>query len=270
MTAEPGVRSRAGGRPRSIDIMGLELHGLSEAEVIGHALAGVSERRGGWICPVNLDVLRKTVGDPGIQALVRRADLVVGDGMPLLWASRVQGTPLEHRVAGSSLIRTLSAAAGRDGASVFLLGGDPGVADAAAVQLRRDTPRLRIAGTHCPPLGFERSSEAMQAIERALVDAHPDIVFVGLGFPKQERLILRLRRLLPAAWWVSCGISMSYVTGDVVRPPVWVQRAGLEWVCRLAQEPRRLARRYVLEGFPFLARLLAASARRRVAWSLAR
>jgi N-acetylglucosaminyldiphosphoundecaprenol N-acetyl-beta-D-mannosaminyltransferase len=260
MTAAAAVSDR----PRRIDIMGLELHGLSEDRVIAQALDGVGSGRGGWICPVNLDVLRQIVADPELGALVRGADLVVSDGMPLLWASRVQGTPLEHRVAGSSLIHTLTAAAAGAGASVFLLGGAPGVAEASADRLRESAPGLRIAGTHCPPMGFERSPDALRAIERALLAAQPDIVFVGLGFPKQERLILSVRHLLPAAWWVSCGISMSYVTGDVVRAPVWAQRLGLEWLHRLAQEPRRLARRYLVEGFPFLARLLSVSLRRRL------
>ena len=94
--------------------------------------------------------------------------------------------------------------------------------------------------------------------------ARPDIVFVGLGFPKQEHLILRLRPRFPSIWFVSCGISLSYVSGDVTRAPSWAQHAGLEWLFRLAQEPRRLARRYLVDGLPFCARLLASSAWKRL------
>jgi N-acetylglucosaminyldiphosphoundecaprenol N-acetyl-beta-D-mannosaminyltransferase len=243
--------------------MGLEIDRVSEREVIDIALGGVSAGRGGWICPANLEVLRQVVHDPGARRLVDEADLVVADGMPLVWAARLQRAPVPERVAGSSLAATLPDAAARDGASVFLLGGDPGVADAAARRLVRESPGLRIAGTHCPPRGFEDASDAMSTLERALLDAQPDIVFVGLGFPKQERLILRLRPLLPTAWFVSCGIGLSFVSGSVARAPGWAQRLGLEWLHRLAQEPRRLARRYLRDGVPFVIRVLAGALRRR-------
>jgi N-acetylglucosaminyldiphosphoundecaprenol N-acetyl-beta-D-mannosaminyltransferase len=244
-------------------MMGLPLTPLSEAEVIDTALGGLRAGRGGWICPVNLDVLRRVVHDPAERALVERAELVTADGMPLIWASRLQRTPLPGRVSGSSLVRTLPAAARETGASVFLLGGDPRVADAAAAELRRTYPGLRISGSHCPPRGFEDAPAELVAIDAALLRSRPDIVFVGLGFPKQERLILRLRPAFPETWFVSCGISFSYLSGDVRRAPAWARRAGLEWLYRLAQEPRRLARRYLVEGIPFLAVLMASAVRHR-------
>jgi N-acetylglucosaminyldiphosphoundecaprenol N-acetyl-beta-D-mannosaminyltransferase len=247
-----------------IDVMGVAIASLREAEVAALALDGVRERRGGWICPVNLDVLRKVVREPAHRSLVARADVLTADGMPLIWASRVQRTPLPERVSGSSLIRSLPAAGVAAGASVFLLGGDRGVAEAAADELRRSAPGVVIAGTHCPPVGFEDSPQQLATIDAVLERAKPDIVFVGLGFPKQERLILRLRERFPSTWFVSCGISLSYLSGDVARAPRWAQRAGLEWLHRLAQEPRRLARRYLIEGLPFFAVLLASAVRARL------
>jgi N-acetylglucosaminyldiphosphoundecaprenol N-acetyl-beta-D-mannosaminyltransferase len=241
-------------------MMGLQIAGLREQEVITHVLRGVRERRGGWICPVNLDVLRKVVHDPAQRALVEQADLRTADGMPLLWASRIARTPLPERVAGSALIRSLPGAAAAANASVFLLGGDPGVAEAAAHELRASTPGVRIAGTYCPPFGFEDVPAELAAIDAAVRAAEPDVVFVGLGFPKQERLILRLRAQFPSVWFISCGISLSFLSGDVRRAPGWAQRLGLEWLHRLAQEPRRLARRYLIEGLPFCARLMASAA----------
>jgi N-acetylglucosaminyldiphosphoundecaprenol N-acetyl-beta-D-mannosaminyltransferase len=241
-------------------MMGLTIAPLREREVVDLALASVRAGRGGWICPVNLDVLRNVARDPAKRRMVERADVRTADGMPLIWASRLQGTPLPERVSGSSLVRTLPAATRDTGASVFLLGGDSGVADAAAEELRRSSPGVRIVGTHCPPHGFEDSPEQLAAIETALSAADPDVVFVALGFPKQERLILRLRQRFPHLWLVSCGISLSYLSGDVARAPVWAQRLGLEWLHRLVQEPRRLARRYLVEGLPFCVRLLASAA----------
>jgi N-acetylglucosaminyldiphosphoundecaprenol N-acetyl-beta-D-mannosaminyltransferase len=250
--------------PRArLDMMGVPIDRVSESETVEHALDGVRSGRGGWICPANLDVLRQVAHSAELKSLVEEADLVVADGMPLLWASRLQGAPLPERVAGSSLITTLSHAAARRGASVFLLGGDPGVAERAAVRLRTDIPKLTISGTHCPPRGFEGDPVETAAIETALVAARPDVVFVALGFPKQERLIQQLRVRFPTIWFVSVGASFAFVAGEVRRAPHWMQRTGLEWTHRLAQEPRRLARRYLVEGIPFLLRVLAVSARRR-------
>jgi N-acetylglucosaminyldiphosphoundecaprenol N-acetyl-beta-D-mannosaminyltransferase len=260
-----GIRAQSKrSAPRRVEIASLALDALTEDETIAAALAGLRSGEGGWICPANLDVLRQVVNDPKTHALVDRADLVVADGMPLIWASKVQGTPIPERVAGSSLITTLPAAAAAEGRSVYLLGGDPGVAAEASERLRASSPDLRIAGTCCPPVGFETTPAGLRAVEDAVVAAQPDIVFVALGFPKQERLIEHLRAQLPQTWWVSCGISLSFVSGAVSRAPAWMQRSGLEWAHRLIQEPRRLARRYLVEGIPFLIRVLAVSLRRRV------
>jgi N-acetylglucosaminyldiphosphoundecaprenol N-acetyl-beta-D-mannosaminyltransferase len=246
-------------------MMGLPIDRVSESETVQRAMVGVRHGEGGWICPTNLEVLRQVVVSPELRALVEDADLVVADGMPLLWASRVQGAALPERVAGSSLIRTLSDAAARNGASVFLLGGAPGVAERAAERLGADIAGLAVSGTHCPPVGFEREPALMAGIESALRAARPDIVYVALGFPKQELLIRRLRAEFPSVWFVSVGASFSFVAGELARAQWWMQRVGLEWVHRLAQEPRRLARRYLVDGIPFLVRMLASAARRRAA-----
>jgi N-acetylglucosaminyldiphosphoundecaprenol N-acetyl-beta-D-mannosaminyltransferase len=246
-----------------IDVMGLGLNPISERGAIATALSGLAAGHGGWICPANLDVLRQVTAAPELRSMLDGADLIVADGMPLLWASRLQGEPLPERVAGSSLITTLPTAAAAEGRRVFLLGGNPGAADAAAEVLRAATPGLQICGTLCPPHGFEQDATQLARIEASLRADGPDIVFVALGFPKQERLIVRLRRVLPAAWFVSVGISFSFVSGEVARAPAWMQRAGLEWVHRLGHEPRRLAHRYLVAGIPFLVRVLVRSARRR-------
>ena len=236
--------------------MGLDFAALSERETIDYILGGVAEGRGGWISTVNLDILRQWHQTPEVRDLVSQADIVVADGMPLLWAGGIQGSPLPERVAGSTLVLTLSGAAATAGASVFLLGGNPGTADAAGEVLAGNYPGIRVAGTLCPPFGFEDDPEWMDRIARSLRDAAPDIVFVGMGCPKQERLIVALRDHLPHSWFIPCGISFSFLAGEVQRAPVVVQRLGLEWLHRLVQEPRRLVRRYLVHGIPFMFELL--------------
>ncbi len=239
--------------------MGLDVAAVSERETITYVLEGIADGRGGWICPANLDVLRQWHGSAEVQDLLAEADLVVPDGMPLIWAGGLQGARLPERVAGSTLVFSLSSAAAEVGASIFLLGGNPGTAEAAARQLTEVNPGVAIAGTLCPPFGFEKDAEWLDRIEHELLVAAPDIVFVGLGFPKQERLIRELRRRLPTAWFLSCGISFSFVAGEIQRAPVLVQRLGLEWLHRMVQEPRRLVRRYLLEGIPFMTRLMCSA-----------
>jgi N-acetylglucosaminyldiphosphoundecaprenol N-acetyl-beta-D-mannosaminyltransferase len=240
----------------TIRLHGVRLHAITEKRCVDHILEELAAGRGGVVVTPNLDHLRRCTRDMSFGAIVAEADLVVADGMPLIWASRLQGTPLPQRVAGSDLISTLSAAAAERGRSIFLLGGAPGTADAAADVLRKNNPSLKLTGTYCPPVGFEHDDAEMKKIVSALAAAAPDIIFVALGSPKQEHLIQRIRQVLPGAWWLGVGISFSFLCGDVRRAPRWIQRLGLEWIHRLGQDPKRLFHRYVVVGIPFGASLL--------------
>ena len=249
----------------TIALHGVRLNRMTEAQCVQHVLAEGEARRGGWVVTVNLDILRRMTLDDAYAELCQQATLHVADGMPLVWAARMQGTPLPGRVAGSSLIWSLSQAAGLCGRSVFLLGGSAGTADDAAAILKRRNAGLHIAGTYCPEFGFEQEPGSIERIRTMLVEANPDIVFVALGSPKQEHLIDQLRGDLPRTWWLGVGISFSFVSGHVKRAPKWMQHCGLEWVHRLMQEPRRLARRYLLDDLPFVFRLFGVAWGRR--WS---
>jgi len=251
-----------GAQPPAIELEGLKLHVVREAQCVERIVEVSAQGRGGWIVTPNLDHLRMLARDDALRALYARADLSVADGMPLVWACRLQRTPVPGRVAGSDLIWSLSAAASERGLSVFLLGGDPGTADEAAARLRTLWPTLRVAGTACPPLGFEHRDEAVDELGRRLVAARPDLVYVALGTPKQELLIDRLRTTLPAAWWMGVGAGFTFVAGRVPRAPGWIRKLGLEWLHRLLHEPRRLARRYLVDDLPFGAALMARCALR--------
>jgi len=167
-------------------------------------------------------------------------------------------------VAGSSLVVSLSGELACRGRSIYLLGGNEGTAASAGRWLQEVHGELAVAGSCCPPFGFDRSPDQRAQVIEEAVAADPAMVFVGLGFPKQERLIAELRQRLPATWFLSCGGTFSMLAGEAPRAHPLVQRLGLEWVHRLALEPRRLARRYLLEGIPFAARLGAASLRQRL------
>jgi N-acetylglucosaminyldiphosphoundecaprenol N-acetyl-beta-D-mannosaminyltransferase len=203
-----------------------------------------------------------------VRPAYRKADLVLADGTPLVWASRIQGTPLPERVAGSDLIWTISRRAAELSRSVFLLGGAPGVAPVAAERLVERFPKLRLVGYHCPPFGFLEARSHMRMLSEEVHRASPDVVFVGLPSPTAEQVIQRLQPLLPNAWFLGLGVSLSFVSGDVRRAPVWTQHLGLEWLWRLGQEPQRLARRYLVDGLPFAVSLLGGAMTNR--WRLIR
>lgn len=237
-------------------VMGARFSLLDEQSIV-HAIVtlGVSGR-GCWVITANLDHLRQFHHDPGARALIESADIVAADGAPIVWASRIANDPVPERVAGSDMIWSLCELATARGASIFLLGGEPGVAEESKAVLQQRFPDLRIAGFMCPDFGFEHSRAKLAAIDEVVLNSHPDIVLVALGFPKQDRLIARLSKLHPSAAYVGVGIGLSFVAGRVGRAPQWMRRCGLEWVHRLYQEPARLGRRYLVHGLPFAVRLL--------------
>jgi N-acetylglucosaminyldiphosphoundecaprenol N-acetyl-beta-D-mannosaminyltransferase len=262
LTPADSTHDALGLPPRQMRLMGTPMAVVTEATAVQTILDAAAERRGHWTITANVDHLRRYHRDAGAKSLIDEADMVVADGMPLIWASRIAGAPLPERVSGSSMVWSICEQANTRGQSLFLLGGDPGVADRAAAIFRERFPDLQIVGTHCPPFGFEDDQQAVERIQRQVVEAAPQIVFVALGFPKQDLLIRELRSSLPHASFLGVGIALSYATGDVSRAPGWICRLGLEWAYRLSQEPtRRLARRYIVHGFPFAVRLIASAAR---------
>ena len=242
------------GRLPVVRVGGIRIHAITEGQCVDHILDQLDAKRGGWVVTVNIDHLSRFSRDPAYAALCAQASLAVADGMPLVWASHLQGTPVPERIAGVALLESLSAAAARHGRTVFLLGGSPGTAQAAAAVLRGRHPGLRVAGTLCPDL--EGDPRAMTRVTEQVTAVGPDVVYVGLGKPKQDRVIAILRKKLPHAWFVGVGIGFSFISGAVPRAPVAMQRLGLEWLHRLAQEPRRLAARYLVHGLPTAGRLL--------------
>lgn len=247
-----------------VDLDGTGFDRITEGEVVAVVREALAERRGGRIITPNIDILRQAQATG--RAYLDDADLIVADGMPLVWASKLSGTPLPERVAGSSLIRSLSEGLGHDRRSIFVIGGNPATpttangAARAAARLAADYPGLRIAGTLSPEHNFERDRAVYAEFRAAVRAAQPDLVFVGLGFPKQENVITRLRAEMPRTWFIGCGAAVNFVAGDLDRAPRWMQRTGLEWAHRLGSEPRRLAARYLKHDAPYALRLLAGSA----------
>jgi N-acetylglucosaminyldiphosphoundecaprenol N-acetyl-beta-D-mannosaminyltransferase len=153
----------------------------------------------------------------------------------------------------------LAEEASRRGYSLFLLGGAPGTADQTATTLLEHAPGVTITGAYAPPIGCERDPTEMRRIVSILSEAAPDIVLCAFGCPKQERLMVELRTWLPRSWFIGVGGSFTIASGQTPAAPSWMRRSGLEWVHRLRLEPKRLARRYLVDDLPFAIRLLGTS-----------
>ena len=247
MTSATRHRGRPPELGRQVRVGSVTLDALSRDEVVDAVVEGLAGGRGGLIITPNVSIARE-LRRPGNAVISRSAALSVCDGMPLLWASHLAGTPLPGRVTGSSLIRSLSRAAASAGRSVYVLGGPPGAAQEAARRLGEEVDGLVVSGWTCPPMGFERDAATLASLVEEVVGTRPDIVFVGLGFPKQEHLALALAGALPRTWFVGCGAAVEFVAGRRRRAPRWMQDRGLEWLHRLSQEPRRLAPRYARDA----------------------
>jgi N-acetylglucosaminyldiphosphoundecaprenol N-acetyl-beta-D-mannosaminyltransferase len=261
MLATAGTEMAEG--PAVATLGGLEFMAMTEAQVIGRILRQVSLGEGGWLVNPNVDVLRVVSERPELRALLADADLVIADGMPLIWASRLQRTPLPERVPGSTLITSLTRDAGKAGVRVLLLGGRPGAGERAGRILRFGESQLEIS-SYCPPVGFEHDEAELAKLWDSFERFGPAICFCAFGFPKQELLIYDLHRRFPECWFIASGASIDFLAGDQRRAPQWMQRFGLEWAFRLVNEPRRLAGRYLWHDPPFALRLLITSLWRRV------
>ena len=212
----------------------------------------IRQRRPGFLVTPNVDHVCLFHRRADIRAAYREAFLALPDGIPLLWAARLLGRPLEEKLSGSDLVPSLSEWAAKEGYSVFCFGAAEGVAEKAARKLQEQYPGLKVAGVYSPPVGFEHDPVENRRAIAAIRNAKPDICFVALGCPKQELWLLEHYKDIGVPVSLGIGAGLDFVAGKVRRAPRCVQRIGLEWLWRLLQEPRRLWRRYLVEDALFL------------------
>lgn len=189
--------------------------------------------------------------------------LSLADGMSIVWAAKLLGTPLPEKVSGSDLFPAVCKRIAGTDLRVFLLGGRPGAADGAASALQARYPGLNVAGTSCPPLGFENDPAESEDVIRTIRAAAPDILFVALGAPKQEYWMQQNCERAGVPVSVGVGGTFEFVAGMVRRAPKWVRNSGLEWLFRTMMEPRRLWKRYAVTNPRFVQLVLEQRARER-------
>jgi N-acetylglucosaminyldiphosphoundecaprenol N-acetyl-beta-D-mannosaminyltransferase len=234
--------------------MSLDIDPLDGEQILDAIFDALDRGEGGWLVTPNLDILRQAFVDHESGQLFGRATLLVADGAPLEWAARLSGREIPGRFPGASLFWSIAEEAAARGRTMLLLGGRPQAGQLAARRLRDQYPGL-VVHHHCPPMGFERDAAEMETIRSTIRSLEPDLVICGLGAPKQERLMAQLHPEFPSTWFFGFGATIDFAAGLVPRAPEWMQRSGVEWLFRLATEPRRLGRRYLVQGIPFTLRL---------------
>lgn len=226
-----------------IAILGVPFDNVTTTETIQSIERMVASGEPHYLVTANVDFLVQAQEDVELRRILFDAHLVLCDGTPLLWASRLLGNPLPERVAGADLVPLLLRMAAKKGYRVFFLGATPESAGQAVKNLKKLHPALVVADFYSPP--FNKLLEMdHEEIKRRILAAKPDLLFVSMGCPKQEKWIAMHYRSLGVPVSAGVGATIDFLAGTVKRAPVWMQRIGTEWVYRLAQEPRRLFKRY--------------------------
>jgi N-acetylglucosaminyldiphosphoundecaprenol N-acetyl-beta-D-mannosaminyltransferase len=244
-SVSPGSTSRP-----PLAMLGVPIDNLTTDEAIQKIIEMVDSRRPHYVVTANVDFLVQAQTDVELRRILFDAHLVLCDGTPLVWASRMLGNPLAERVAGADVVPLLIRVAVQRKYRIFLLGATPQSAQQAVTNLRQQHEGLIIAGHYSPP--FRKLLEMdHDEIKKRILAAQPDLLFVSFGCPKQEKWIAMHYRALGVPVAAGVGATIDFLAGHMKRAPVWMQRSGLEWVFRLAQEPRRLFGRYMKDLWVF-------------------
>jgi N-acetylglucosaminyldiphosphoundecaprenol N-acetyl-beta-D-mannosaminyltransferase len=248
------VGAAASPRGARVELFGMEIDAARMGDAVARVLAWVEEPTGQckYVVTPNVDhvVLYQQRGD--LRAAYTDAALVLADGAPVIWASRLLGRPLPERVAGSDLCPALFAAASAARPlRVYLLGAAPGVAARAAERIAARWPAVEVVGVDGPPRGFEKTPTENRRILEQIRAARPDVLLVGLGAPKQELWVREHRDQIAAKAVLCIGATIDFLAGERRRAPRWMQKTGLEWLHRVGSEPRRLAGRYARDAWVF-------------------
>ena len=238
------------------DVLGVQVSAIDMSRALVEIFGWVSRREPNYVCVTGVHGVMESTRDAALRAIHNEAGLVTPDGMPLVWLGRLYGLTHVRRVYGPDLLLACCAQSVGPGYRHFFYGGTQEVVSRLAARLQARFPGLRIAGTYAPP--FRPLSAREDAdVARRIGDAGADLVWVGLSTPKQERWMHDHVGRLAAPVLLGVGAAFDFVSGAKAQAPRWMQRSGLEWCFRLAAEPRRLWRRYLVNNPLFVGHLLA-------------
>ena len=230
-----------------IKFMNTEIDNLSMKEALASINNLIRLNKNSFVVTPNVDHIVQLENGGELVEAYKQADLILTDGKPLIWISRWYGTPIKQKISGSDLFPLLCKMAAKKRYRMFFLGAEEGVAAKAAANLMKRYKGLNVVGTYSPPVGFENDESEMAYIEQMIKNAHPHILIVGLGCPKQELFILHNKDRLGVPISLGLGASLDFEAGYIKRAPRWMADMGLEWIYRIMQDPKRLAKRYLVD-----------------------
>ena len=238
-----------------INVLGVGVSILDQTRAREVLFDAVQQGRRGYVTVTGVHGVTEAQSDPAFKAILNRALLCTPDGMPMVWMGRLRGEREMRRVYGPDLMLNLCEHSVAKGFTHFFYGGNPGVADDLKRTLENRFPGLQVVGTYCPPFRPLQPAER-EDLQAQVEELRPDFFWVGLSTPKQEKFMAEYLPMLPQAKiFLGVGAAFDLLTGRLKQAPKWMQRNGLEWFYRLTQEPRRLARRYLVNNPLFVGRV---------------
>ena len=240
---------------QKVQILGISVSAINMTQAAAVIEEWVSSRKHHYVCVTGVHGVMESRNDEQLRRIHNEAGLVTPDGMPLVWLSRLKGQGHVRRVYGPDLMLELCRRSLEKKYRHFFYGGAEGVAEKLTGRLRQKFPGIEIAGTLCPPFRTLTEPEDAEIIAN-INRARPDIVWVGLSTPKQERWMAEHVGKIQAPVLIGVGAAFDFHAGVKKQAPRWMQRSGLEWLFRLIQEPRRLAGRYLVNNPKFVAAVI--------------
>lgn len=223
---------------------------MNEAvELITHFIINKIKSR---VVAVNVDVLVKMSEDEELTKICNSSDLVLTDGMPLIWLSKIKKTPIKEKVSGSDLVPKLLEVAEKKNFSIFIIGGKVGVADLAKYNIQKNHPSLKVVGTYSPPFGFETDQDELNKINQMISSVKPDLLIACFGCPKQEKWVYDNYQKYDGTVSICAGATVDFLACNIKRCPKWMSDHGLEWVYRMFQDPKRLIKRYLIDDLKII------------------
>lgn len=234
-----------------VNVLGVGINAIDMPDALHLFQCWLGSGTKGYVCVTGVHGVMEGQKDPTFRRILNESLLTTPDGMPTVWVGKLQGFRNMARVFGPDLMNEVCRLSVENGYSHFFYGGRPGVAEQLKAVMTKRFPGLRVAGTFTPPFGSLSSQEETQLSE-LVAKSKPDIFWVGLSTPKQERFMAEYNQKIQTRIMVGVGAAFDLHTGSFKDAPYWMKQAGLQWLHRLAQDPRRLWKRYLLNNPMFL------------------
>jgi len=240
--------------PSRVNVLGVGISAINLRTAGDSITAAIQEKKRGYICITGVHGVSEAQSDPAFRDILNNSFLTTPDGMPMVWCGWKDGYKEMDRVYGPDLMLQVLEEGVASGVKHYFYGGQEGVAEKLKSKLEEKFPGLKIAGCYCPPFR-ELTDEERSVLQEELRRIQPDIIWVGLSCPKQERFMAKYLPLFPTTLMFGVGAAFDFHAGTVPQAPRWIQRAGMEWFYRLTKEPKRLWRRYLVNNPLFIGRI---------------